>query len=142
MISASKEYFDPLHSPNSSEICKVVLVADDVAADMRYLAELGFNVTQMISDHIDTSDLHKAAHRDARQPALSTLLLQYGIAGRYLISGTKEPQKNGRSRSIIGWKPHLKRQGQRCALSLRVILREKQAIPSKVSYLLLNTGIR
>jgi len=68
----------------SSRTCDVVLVAHDVAADMKYLTELGFDVAKMISDHIDTSDLYKAVRRKARQPALSTLLLQYGIADKHL----------------------------------------------------------
>ncbi len=87
VISALKECFNPSQSPfttYSSKTRKVVLVAHDVAADMKYLTQLGFDVTQMVSDHIDTSDLYKAAHRDARQSALSILLLCYGIAGKHL----------------------------------------------------------
>ena len=87
VVSTLQECFNP--SPPSlsnypNRIRKVVLVAHDVAADIKYLTELGFNVTRMISDCIDTSDLYKAAQRDARQSALSTLLLRYSIAARHL----------------------------------------------------------
>ena len=38
----------------------------------------------MIFDCIETSNLYKNSRRDDRQCALSTLLLQYGIATKYL----------------------------------------------------------
>ncbi len=63
--------------PSLQECFKVVLIAHDVAADIKHLTELGFDVTRMVSDCIDISDLYKAAHQDARQSALSTLLLRY-----------------------------------------------------------------
>ncbi|MCJ1473538.1 hypothetical protein MMC13_002189 [Lambiella insularis] len=81
---------DCFHPPLShlsmypNRTCKVVLVAHDVEADMKYLAQLGFDVNRMISDCIDTSDIFKAVRRDSRQSALSNLLLEYGIAGKYL----------------------------------------------------------
>lgn len=87
MISALKKCFNPFQSPfitYLSKTCKVILVAHDVAADMKYLTQLGFDVTQMVLNHIDTLNLYKAAHCDARQFALSTLLLCYGIVDKHL----------------------------------------------------------
>lgn len=63
---------------------RVVLVGHDIAGDIKYLKGLGFDVIPMVADCIDTSDLWKATHRDARQSALSTLLLQQGIPAKYL----------------------------------------------------------
>lgn len=84
VVSVLKGCFNPSRSPYSSGTCKVVLVGHDIAADMNYLNELGFDVARMIFDCIDTSDLYKASHRDGRQCALSTLLLKYGIAAKHL----------------------------------------------------------
>ena len=84
VVSVLEECFNPSRSPYSSRICKVVLVGHDIAADMSYLNELGFDVARMIFDCIDTADLYKASRRDGRQSALSTLLLQYGIAAKHL----------------------------------------------------------
>ena len=84
MISVLEGCFNPSRPSYSSRTCKVILVGHDVAADMNYLTELGFDVTGMISDCIDTSDLYKALRRDGRQSALSTLLLHYGIAAKHL----------------------------------------------------------
>lgn len=63
---------------------RVVLVGHDIAGDIKYLKGLGLDVTPMVVDCIDTSDLWKAAHRDGRQSALSTVLLQQGIPAKYL----------------------------------------------------------
>lgn len=68
----------------SKKPCKIILVARDVAVDVKYLTELGFNVTQMISDCIDTSDFCKTTRREVRQSVLNTLLFQYDIAGKHL----------------------------------------------------------
>ena len=84
VVSVLKGCFSPSRSPYSNGTCKVVLVGHDIAADMNYLNELGFDVARMISDCIDTSDLYKASRRDGRQSALSTLLLEYGIAAKHL----------------------------------------------------------
>ncbi len=84
VVSVLKGCFSPSRSACSSGTCNAVLVGHDVAADMKYLKEFGFDVARMISDCIDTSDLYKAPRRDGRQSALSTLLLQYGIAAKYL----------------------------------------------------------
>lgn len=84
MISVLEGCFNPSRPCYSSRTCKVILVGHDIAADMNYLTELGFDVTGMISDCIDTSDLYKASRRDGRQSALSTLLLHYGIAAKHL----------------------------------------------------------
>jgi len=84
MVSVLKGYFNPSRSPYSSKTYKVVLVRHDVAADVKYLKELGFNVARMISDCINTADLYKASRRDGKQSTLSTLLLQYGIAAKHL----------------------------------------------------------
>ena len=84
VVSVLEGCFNPSRSPYSSGTCKVVLVGHDVAGDVKYLKELGFDVNRMISDCIDTSDLYKASRRDSRQSALSTLLLQYGIAAKHL----------------------------------------------------------
>ena len=64
--------------------CKVVLVAHNAAADIKYLAELGFNVTEKISDCIDTEDIYRVVRREIHSCALSTLLLQYRIAASHL----------------------------------------------------------
>ncbi len=84
VVSVLNGCFNPSRPPYSSETYKVVLVGHDVAADVKYLKELGFDVARMISDCIDTADLYKASRRDGRQSALSTLLLQYGIAAKHL----------------------------------------------------------
>lgn len=63
---------------------RVVLVGHDIAGDIKYLKGLGFDVIPMVADCIDTSDLWKAAHRDGRQSALSTILLQQVIPAKYL----------------------------------------------------------
>ncbi|CAF9924172.1 hypothetical protein IMSHALPRED_006133 [Imshaugia aleurites] len=63
---------------------RVVLVGHDISGDIKYLKGLGFDVLSMVVDCIDTSDLWKAAHRDARQSALSKVLLQQGISAKYL----------------------------------------------------------
>ena len=84
MISVLEGCFNPSRPSCSSRTCKVILVGYDVAADIKYLTEVGFEVTRMIADCIDTSDLYKASRRDGRQSALSTLLLQYGIAAKHL----------------------------------------------------------
>ena len=84
MVSVLWRCFNPSRSPYSSGTCKVVLVGHDVAADIKYLKESGFDVARVISDCIDTSDLYKASRRDGRQIALSTLLLQYGVAAKHL----------------------------------------------------------
>lgn len=78
-ISVLEECFNPSRSPLG-----VVLVAHDVAADLKYLKGLGFDVNQRISDCIDTSVLYKVSRRETRQTALGTLLLQYGIAAKHL----------------------------------------------------------
>ncbi len=69
VVSALKGCFNPSRSPYSSGTCKAVLLGHDVAADMKYLKELGFDVARMISDCIDTSDLYRALRRDGRQSA-------------------------------------------------------------------------
>ena len=84
VISVLEGCFNPSRPSYSSRTCKVILVGYDVAADMKYLTEVGFDITRMISDCIDTSDLYKASRRNGRQSALSTLLLQYGIAAKHL----------------------------------------------------------
>ncbi|MCJ1232177.1 hypothetical protein MMC14_000126 [Varicellaria rhodocarpa] len=79
--------FLPSDSPlglYSGGTCKVVLVAHNASADIKYLTELGFNVTEKISDCIDTSDLYKVVRRQAREVGLSTLMLRYGIPGDHL----------------------------------------------------------
>ena len=63
---------------------RVVLVGHDIAGDIKYLKGLDFDVIPMVVDCIDTSDLWKAAHRDGRQSALSTVLLQQSIPAKYL----------------------------------------------------------
>ena len=63
---------------------RVVLVGHDVAGDIKYLRGLGLDVVPMVADCIDTADLWKAARRDGRQSALSTVLLQQGIPAQYL----------------------------------------------------------
>ncbi|KAI9762317.1 MAG: Dom-3 Z [Chaenotheca gracillima] len=68
----------------SDRLRKVVLVAHDAVGDKKYLTGLGFKLTQFISDTIDSADLYRAANRYLRQPALSTLLLQNGIAAKHL----------------------------------------------------------
>lgn len=84
VVSVLEECFNPSRSLYSIGTCKVVLVGHNVAADMKYLNELGFDVARIIFDCIDTSDLYKASRREVRQSALSTLLLQYGIAAKHL----------------------------------------------------------
>lgn len=84
MISILEGCFNPSRTSYSGRTRKVILVGYNVAADMKYLTEVGFDVTRTISDCIDTSDLYKALRRDGRQSALSTLLLYYGIAAKYL----------------------------------------------------------
>ena len=64
--------------------CKVVLVAHNASADIKYLTDIGFNVTEKISDCIDTSDLYRVVRRQAREFGLSTLMLRYGISGDHL----------------------------------------------------------
>ncbi|KAI9799430.1 MAG: hypothetical protein M1825_004530 [Sarcosagium campestre] len=87
VLSRLQECFNPppsrlgLHSGGTR---KIVLVAHNAAADIKYLTKLGFEVTQFISDCIDTADLFRAARRSSRQPALYNLLLQYGIAAKHL----------------------------------------------------------
>ena len=86
-ISVLEGCFNPSPSPlsvSSTKPCKVVLVAHDVAGDLKYLTGIGFDVTQRISDCIDTSVLYKVARHEIGQTALSTLLLQYGIAAKHL----------------------------------------------------------
>ena len=63
---------------------RVVLVGHDIAGDIKYLKGLGLDVIPMVADCIDTSYLWKAARRDGRQSALSTVLLQQGIPAQYL----------------------------------------------------------
>lgn len=82
--SVLERCFNPSQPSYLSRTRKVVLVGHDVAADMKYLTEVGFDVTRMISDRIDTSDLYKASRRDGRPSALSALLLHYGIAAKHL----------------------------------------------------------
>ena len=84
MISVLKGYFNPSRSPYSSRTCKVVLIEHDIAVDINYLNKLGFNVARIVFDCINTSDLYKASRRNGRQCALSTLLLKYDIAVKYL----------------------------------------------------------
>ena len=84
VISVLEGCFKPAQPSCSSRTCKVILVRHNIAADIKYLTEVGFDVTRMIADCIDTSDLYKASRRDGRQSALSTLLLQYGIAAEHL----------------------------------------------------------
>lgn len=84
MFSILEGCFNPSQPSYSSRTRKVILVGHDVAADMKYLTGVGFDVTRTISDCIDTSDLYKASRRDGRQSALSTLLLHYGIAAKHL----------------------------------------------------------
>ncbi|CAF9930024.1 MAG: hypothetical protein ALECFALPRED_004502 [Alectoria fallacina] len=84
VVSVLKECFNPSRSPYLSGTCRVVLVGHDIAADMKYLNELGFDVARMTIDCIDTSDIYKASRRDGRQSALSTLLLQCGIPAKHL----------------------------------------------------------
>ena len=81
VISTLEGFFRPSQPSHSSRMCKLILVGHD---DMKYLTEVGFDVTGIISDCIDTSDLYKASRRDGRQSALSTLLLHYGIAAKHL----------------------------------------------------------
>lgn len=86
-ISVLEGCFNPSRSSLSvfsTKPCKVILVAHDIAGDLKYLTGIGFDVTQRISDCIDTSVLYKVARREIRQTALSTLLLQYGIAAKHL----------------------------------------------------------
>ena len=84
VISVLEGCFNPFRPSCSSGTGKVILVGHDVAADIKYLTEIGFDAARMISDCIDTSDLYKASRRDGKQSALSTLLLQYGIAAKHL----------------------------------------------------------
>ena len=84
VISILEGCFNPSRPSYSGRTRKVILVGHDVAADMKYLTEVGFHVTRTISDCIDTSDLYKASRRDGRPSALSTLLLHYGIAAKHL----------------------------------------------------------
>ena len=84
VISVLEGCFNPFRPSYSSRTCKAILVGHDVAGDLKYLTELGFDATRMIADCIDTSDLYKASRRDGRQSALGTLLLHYGIAAKHL----------------------------------------------------------
>ena len=63
---------------------KIVLVGHDLAGDRKYLLGLGFDVNQMISDCIDTSDIYKASRRDGKQRSLGSILLHHDIPARYL----------------------------------------------------------
>lgn len=87
VLSALEESLMPspsLLSLASSGSSKVVLVGHDLKGDIKYLEALGVDVTRMVSDCIDTSHLYKATHRDARQSALNSLLLEYRIAAKHL----------------------------------------------------------
>ena len=88
--STLEQYFAPSMPPlwalgkYAQQSYKLILVAHNAAADIKYFAELGFNVTQKISDCIDTADLYKVVRREAKDSALSSLLLHYRIAARFL----------------------------------------------------------
>ncbi len=84
MISILEGCFNPSRPSYSSKTRKVILVGHDIAADIKYLTKVGFDVTRTISNYINTSDLYKTSRRDGRQSALSTLLLHYGIAAKHL----------------------------------------------------------
>ena len=70
--------------PYGSSYCQTVLVGHGIKADIKYLKELGLDMTRMTSDCVDTADLYKASRRDGIQIALKNLLLQYGIAAKHL----------------------------------------------------------
>lgn len=77
----------PSSSPNHQAVHqdrKVVFVAHNAAADMKYLEDLGYDPTEDIVDILDTSDLANANGREVRQTSLSTLLLRHGIPAKHL----------------------------------------------------------
>ena len=73
-----------LRSPRRRHEPPIVLVGHNLPADVKYLEELGVNLSQFITDSIDTADLFKYLRRKFNGTALGNLLLEYGVAARHL----------------------------------------------------------
>jgi hypothetical protein len=61
-----------------------VLVAHNVEADIKYFQSLGLQPPALANDFLDTSNLYQALRRQDRQPSLASVLLDLGIAAKYL----------------------------------------------------------
>lgn len=87
--STIKSCFTTPHSVSGNQLTdpvdhKFVFVAHNATSDIAYLENIGYNPAEDIFDIIDTSDLANASGRESKQSSLSTLLLRYGIAAKYL----------------------------------------------------------
>lgn len=83
--SAIRSCFTPAAPVSTGDGAKrVVLVAHNVEADIKYLQSLGLQPLALANDFLDTSNLYQALRRQDRQPSLASVLLDLGIAAKYL----------------------------------------------------------
>jgi DNA polymerase III alpha subunit (gram-positive type) len=61
----------------------IVLVGHDVAADIKYLRELGYNPYELcnLQELVDTSFMYRAFRRESQPRNLGSILVDLGIAG-------------------------------------------------------------
>lgn len=76
----------PTSTSSVPNMRNTVFVAHNAGGDIKYLKALGLLpcLSATLLDCIDTSDMFMAINQDPRQPALSTLLVRYGITGMHL----------------------------------------------------------
>jgi DNA polymerase III alpha subunit (gram-positive type) len=65
----------------------VVIVAHNVEADIKYLQSLGLQPLALVNDCLDTADLYQALRSPDKPPLLASVLLDLGIATKYLHNG-------------------------------------------------------
>jgi hypothetical protein len=72
----------PVSIDNS--VKRVVFVAHNVEADIKYLKQLGLQPLTLVNDCLDTANLYQALRRQDNSTSLASTLLDLGIAAKYL----------------------------------------------------------